>query len=85
MSKKYKKDISILRTYLSTVEHSNVEKEFDEILKIDDYKEQAKRVNRIYYHPFRIKKATTILATIGIVVEIVFMLLLRYVWNWSYF
>lgn len=85
IEKKHKDEISILHTYLSVVEHSNVESEFDEILKIKNYKEQAKRINRIFYHPFRVKRSTTLLAITAIVTEITIMFLLRYIWNWSYF
>lgn len=86
IEKKHKGEISIFCTYLGVVEHhSNVEEEFDEILKIKDFKDQAKRVNKIFYNPFRVKRATTLLVVTAVVFEIALMLSLHFIWSWSYF
>jgi hypothetical protein len=86
IEREYKEEGEILSTYIDIVEpRSNLRDEFERILYLEDPSERIKEVNKIFYNPFKVKKATTMMAIVTIALEIIFMLLLHYRWNWPYF
>jgi hypothetical protein len=86
IEREHKGKIGILSTYMDIIEpHLNLRDDFEKILKIKDNSERIKKVNRIFYNPFKVKRATTMMAIATIALEIVFMLILHYFWGWSYF
>jgi hypothetical protein len=71
---------------MDIIEHQlTLRDDFEKILKIKDKSERIKKVNQIFYNPFKVKRATTMMAIATIALEIIFMLILRYLWGWSYF
>jgi len=85
IEREHKGEIGILSTYMDIVEpHLHLRDDFEKILKIKDNSERIKKVNQIFYNPFKVKRATTMMAIVTIVLEIALMLILHYLQGWSY-